>query len=389
MEDKKLVKPKIIRTSTIAMSLNILLKGQLQFLSKKQEVIGVSSAGDGLNEVSTREGVRTIAVEMERGISPLKDFVSLVRMFLLFRKEKPLLVHSITPKAGLITMLAGKLAGVPIRIHTFTGLIFPYRTGLLQKILIAMDRLLCWSATTIFPEGEGVKKDLQKFKITSKPLQIIANGNVNGIDTSFYDKHLIPHEERARIREKLGIKSSDFVYVFVGRLVSDKGINELISAFEQIKDTSVHLILVGPYENEDPLKEQTVHTINQSKTIHAVGFQKDVRTYFSIANALVFPSYREGFPNVVLQAGAMSLPCIVTDISGSNEIISHNENGIIVPVKNQEALHLAMKTLIEDKELYNKLQSRSRMMIQSRFEQHMVWQAIQEQYDRLLNTIKK
>ncbi len=177
---------KIIRTSTVPISLNILLKGQLKFLAQFFTVIGVSGDGQDLEEVEKREGIKTYPIEMERGISPVKDLVSLYRLYLLFKVEKPQIVHSITPKAGLLTMLAGKMAGVPIRMHTFTGLIFPTRKGLVQKLLIKMDKLLCWSATNIYPEGKGVKDDLIKYKITSKPLKVLANGNVNGIDLDYF-----------------------------------------------------------------------------------------------------------------------------------------------------------------------------------------------------------
>ena len=148
---------KIIRTSTVPESLYGLLKGQLKYLSQYFEVVGVSSKGQFLKETSKREEIRTIDVDMERGISPFKDLISLFKLYKVLLKEKPLIIHSITPKAGLLSMLAAKFAGVPIRMHTFTGLIFPTRKGYVQKLLISMDKLLCWAATNIYPEGNGVK----------------------------------------------------------------------------------------------------------------------------------------------------------------------------------------------------------------------------------------
>lgn len=189
---------KLFRTSTVPVSLNILLKGQLNFLNNNFEVTAVSGDGSDLHEVAQRERVRIIPIEMQRKIAPWKDLVSLVKMCLLLRKEKPQIVHSITPKAGLITMLAAKLAGVPVRMHTFTGLIFPSKTGIMQQLLIKMDKLLCWAATDIYPEGNGVKRDLEKYRITSKPLKIIANGNVNGIDTSFFNRENVSDDERKK-----------------------------------------------------------------------------------------------------------------------------------------------------------------------------------------------
>lgn len=379
---------KIIRTSTISLSLNILLKGQLKFLKEYFEVIGISSSGDLLEEVCHREGIQVIPVEMERGISPVKDFCSLIALYRVFKREKPAIVHSITPKAGLLTMLAGKMAGVPIRIHTFTGLIFPSKSGPLRKILIKMDQLLCWSATHIYPEGQGVKDDLIHFNITNKSLNVLANGNVNGLDLNHFSISQISNAEKTNLKAKLDIREEDFVFIFVGRLVGDKGINELVQAFKLLSsDTakSIKLLLVGPVETEvDPLRADTLHELEINSNIISVGFQKDVRPYFAISDALVFPSYREGFPNVVMQAGAMELPAIVSDINGCNEIIIEAENGTIIPSKRVAPLQLAMKRMVEDDDYFISLKKNARIMIESRYEQRVVWQALLTEYYRLL-----
>ncbi|WP_034752400.1 glycosyltransferase family 4 protein [Chryseobacterium daeguense] len=378
---------KIIRTSTIPLSLNVLLKGQLKYLSEFYEVVGISSEGELLDEVKEREGIKTIKVNMERGISPLKDAVSLYRLYKILKKEKPLIVHSITPKAGLLTMLSGKMAGVPVRIHTFTGLIFPTRKGVSKKLLITMDQLLCWAATHIYPEGEGVKKDLINYKITSKYLRVIGNGNVNGIDLQHFSPEQVTGAQKESLRKELNIEDSDFVLVFVGRLVGDKGINELVKAFSLLNKTGKRskLLLVGPVEQElDPLEQETLEEIKNNPDIISVGFQKDVRPYFAISHALAFPSYREGFPNVVMQAGAMELPSIVSDINGCNEIIIEDQNGIIVPVKNSEKLKNAMERLILDEEYYHQLRMNARELIASRYEQSVVWEALLGEYRKLI-----
>lgn len=323
---------------------------------------------------------------MQRPISPIKDVVSLVKLFLLFQKEKPQIIHSITPKAGLLSMLAAKFAGVPIRMHTFTGLIFPSKKGAMQKILIAMDRLLCWAATDIYPEGEGVKKDLQKFKITHKPLKIIGNGNVNGIDLDYFNPTIVSEEQKALLKQELGISASDFVFVFVGRLVRDKGINELVSAFSKLKTQSSKLLLVGPLEQElDPLLPETLNEINNNPNIKSVGFQKDIRPFLAISNVFVFPSYREGFPNVVLQAGAMNLPSIVTNISGSNEIIIEGKNGTIISSKDTESLKSAMEKFQANSLEMAKMSSVSRQYISRRFEQSFVWNELVKEYQKLVD----
>lgn len=383
-------KIKIIRTSTIPMSLNVLLKGQLRFLSNFFEIIGVSSKGEDLIEVGNRERIKTISVEMQREISLFKDLISLIKLYRVFIKEKPQIVHSITPKAGLLSMLAAKLAGVPIRIHTFTGLIFPTRTGAMKKLLIKMDQLLCWAATDIYPEGYGVKKDLISYKITGKPLKVLANGNVNGIDLEHFNGQVVTALKKEKVKNQLKIEEQDFVFIFVGRLVRDKGVNELVEAFARIEQKNVKLLLVGSFEsNLDPLEKRTLRLISVNPNIVCVGFQKDVRPYFAIADALVFPSYREGFPNVVMQAGAMELPSIVSNISGCNEIIIEEQNGLIVPVQNSNAVLYAMERIMKDSALYFTLKNKARPMIQSRYEQSIVWNALLEEYQNQINKLYK
>lgn len=382
-------KPKLIRTSTVPISLNILLKGQLAFLSQHFEIIGISSNGADLDEVQNRENIRVLAIDMQRNISPFNDLVALIKMYRVFKKEKPLLVHSITPKAGLLTMLAGKAAGVPYRLHTFTGLIFPSKRGFIQQLLIKTDRLLCWAATHIYPEGNGVKQDLINYSITSKPLKVLANGNVNGIDLNYFSQSQVSTDQKKQLKLELGIHENDFVFVFVGRLVGDKGINELVSAFFQLQTPNSKLLLVGPFEAElDPLLPETLKIIESDPNIISVGFQADVRPYFAISDCLVFPSYREGFPNVVMQAGAMELPSIVTDINGCNEIIIEGKNGILIPVKNVELLLVAMQKMYTDNLFYRLIKQNARLMIQLRYEQQLVWEALLEEYIRILKEME-
>lgn len=382
---KALSKVKIIRTSTVPISLNILLKGQLNYLNQFYDIVAVSGAGKDLDTVKEREGVRTISVEIQRPISPFKDLISLWKLYKLFKKEQPSMVHSITPKAGLLSMLAAKMAGIPVRAHTFTGLIFPTKTGLMQKLLIQMDRLLCLCATKIIPEGEGVKQDLIKFNITKKPLSILANGNVNGIDTDYFSPDLFSIEQKNKLKQKYGINENDFVFVFVGRMVGDKGINELISAYQQLNKENTKLLLVGPFEHElDPLNPETIDLLQQNKNIISVGWQSDIRPFLAISHCLAFPSYREGFPNVVMQAGAMGLPAIVTNINGCNEIIIEQKNGVIIPPKDTTSLYTAMCNMLNNKTNYSTLKSMARKMITQRYRQEVVWEAIHKEYKNLL-----
>ena len=380
---------KVFRIAAIPASLDILLKGQLKFLNQYYEITAISSDGAELETIEKREGVQVKAINIERKISIFKDLISLWQLYLFFKKEKPEIIHSITPKAGLLSMMAAKFARVPIRIHTFTGLIFPTREGFMKKILIIMDKLLCYCATNIYPEGNGVKADLENYKITLKPLKVLANGNVNGVDLEYFAPNTVSELESYNLKKSLIIPHEDFVFIFVGRLVKDKGITELIAAFKNLNRKCVKLLLVGNYEEElDPLSSETIKEISSNPNIITVGFQKDVRPYFAISNALVFPSYREGFPNVVLQAGAMGLPSIVSNINGCNEIIIENENGTIIPKKDEVSLNLAMQKMAGDGQYYKNLQTNTRTMIVSRFEQSIVWEALLAEYNLITKHVQ-
>ena len=340
-------KPKIIRATTIGSSLESFCAPMLPYLVDKYDIVVVSNPDEALERMSHLPGVRTIGVPMQRHIAPLSDLRSLWRMYRLMRRERPWLVHSMTPKAGLICMLAARLAGVPNRMHTFTGLIWPTSHGIKRSILKAMDRLLCSCATVINPEGRGVRDDMVRGGITRRSMVILGHGNVRGIDPEYYNPEDPGVRQTAKTLRRDDPEAS-MVYVFVGRLVADKGIAELVRAFADVydKDHGARLWLVGCTEDDlDPLDKDTRDTIASHPGIRAFGEQADVRPYLVGADAFVFPSHREGFPNVVLEAGAMGLPSIVTDINGSREIIENHYNGVIVAPGDAKALEAAMDTL--------------------------------------------
>lgn len=348
------------------------------------EVVVVSSPGSALEEIKNREGVMTYAVPMERRMAPFKDIKSLWGLIKVFRREKPDMVHSITPKAGLLSMIAAWICRVPVRLHTFTGLVFPTSSGFKRKVLMFTDKLTCAFATHVVPEGIGVKNDLENYKITKKPLKVLGHGNIMGVDLKRFDpEDKDVFNEAQRIR-----RDGIFTFIFIGRLVGDKGLNELVAAFKCLNQDlpSTRLILVGPEEqNLDPLKSETLEEIERNKDIEAVGKQNDVRPWLLASDAFVFQSYREGFPNVVIEAGAMGLPSIVTDINGSREIIIDGENGVIIPSKDADALYNVMKSFVENPEALEKYRRNTRDLVASRFEQGFVRQCLKDYYREILS----
>ena len=377
---------KIIRATTVPGSLDTFCQGILRELSKKYEVVALSSPGKELDIVAEREGVRTIAVPMERHISLLQDGRSLLKLVRVFRKEKPYMVHSMTPKAGLLCMVAGWLTRIPVRVHTFTGLVWPTSSGLKRNILKLTDKLTCACATHIIPEGEGVKNDLITGKITQKPLKVLGYGNVMGVDMQRFSRR----PEVMRIVEEQNLRdTSKFTFLFVGRIVRDKGINELCEAFMRLhqQQPETRLWLVGPYEDGlDPISDEARHTIDQNDGIMAVGRKSgdELLAYYAAADCFVFPSYREGFPNTVLEAGAMGLPSIVTDINGSREIIIEGQNGTIIPSKNAEALYRAMRDIICNEKSRDSMANNARRLVGTRFEQGYVRQCLYDFYDEIM-----
>lgn len=378
---------KIIRITTVPASLSILLKGQLKYMSDYYEVIGVSSSGSQLTEVEQNEGVKTYVVEMTRTISPLKDLKSLYQLYKFIKKEKPLIVHTHTPKAGTLGMLAAKLAKVPHRLHTIAGLPLLEAKGAKRKLLNTVEKITYASATLILPNSFGLLDIVKQHKFTNEnKLKVIGKGSSNGIDTEHFKKSNVSESQQEQLKSKLGISDTDFVFTFVGRLVTDKGINELIDAFNTINRTNqnIKLLLVGTLETElDPLNNDTLQIIESNKNIISVGWQTDVRPYFAIADALTFPSYREGFPNVVMQACAMELACIVTDINGCNEIITNYKNGLIIPPKSKDNLLAAMQFFLDNTEKTKAFSKAARPIILENYKREVIWKELLNLYKSL------
>lgn len=362
-------KKKIIRSVTVPQSIVFCQDVMLKMEKMGYEFVMVTSPGKELDAFRIEcPQFRVVEVPMERHISLLKDLRALVKMIEVMVRERPYIVHSMTPKAGLISMVAAWLTRVPVRIHTFTGLIWPTAVGAKRKVLMLMDRILCSCATHVIPEGHGVLNDLSAFRVCRKPMHVLGYGNVRGVDMErFNPERFTPSVVDDRL----------FTYVFVGRIVGDKGINELVDAFTRLHDeyNKTRLVLVGAFEEQlDPISELTQNRINNSESINACGPKcgDELLQMYVDADCFVMPSYREGFPNTVLEAGAMGLPQIVTDINGSREIIINGENGLIVPPKDAEALYEAMSRMLTDELMRKSMANKARPMIASRFEKNFV-----------------
>jgi len=383
---------KLVRVTTIPLSLEKLLEGQLTFMNNHFEVIAVAAEKERLDKYGRDNKVATFWVELTRAITPLADVKAVFKLARYLKEEKPLIIHSHTPKAGLISMLAGSIAGVPIRLHTVAGLPLLEVQGFKRIILDVVEKLTYRLAHRVYPNSFELQKLILQLGYADKSkLKVLGRGSSNGIDTSYFNPDLYSSLDRQGLRNEYGIPLNDLTFVFVGRLVKEKGIEELVHAFLEInaKHSNTSLLLVGPLEQElDPLSNSVLEEIKSNLKIFTTGYQVDVRPFFAMADVLTFPSYREGFPNVVLQAGAMSLPAIVSNINGCNEIIQNGTNGLIIPVKSREALKNAMRRLLDDKVLRNQLTVNSRQIIQNKYERSYFWQILLKEYKELESSLK-
>ncbi len=376
---------KIFRVTTKPIALKILLKGQLKFINKYHDVIAVSSPGKELKDIKNQEGTRIIALKMNRNISPIKDLVSLINMIRILKKERPDVVHSHTPKAGLISMLASALCGIPNRLHTVGGLPLMETKGFKRKILLQVEWLTYKCSTKIFSNSFGLKKFILKnIKIPKDKITILGSGSTNGIDTKYFDRTNKIYKSSLKIKKELGLNKM-FSFIFIGRFVKDKGIDELIEAFCKInlKYKFTRLLLIGWEENLNPISNKVKKIIKSKNSIINLGFKKDIRSFLVASDCHVLPSYREGFPNVVLQAGCMKIPSIVSNINGCNEIIQNKVNGLYIKPKNIQSLYLAMEKILLNKNLARSLAKNSRQNITKRFRQDKIHNEILSFYSTL------
>lgn len=391
-----MAKPKLIRITTVPVSMNIILKGQLAFMNQYFRVIGVSAwHPKHFPEIKEREGIGMIQVKMARGISLWKDIKALLNLYFIFRRERPTIVHTQTPKAGLVGMVAAWFAGVPVRLHTVGGLPLLGTQGFKRTLLVFLERLTYRCALRVYPNSNGLKTILVKEKLAhEEKLKVLGNGGSNGVNINFFDPRELKHLTRSKLRSQLGIAEDAFVFLFVGRMAEEKGFAELIDAFENLqkKNSSdkIRLLLIGTFEEDHGvLNRELKDRILTNPDISKPGRFDDVRPFYLLSDVYVFPSYREGFPNTLLEAGAMELPIIATDINGCNEIVVPGQNGVLIPPKNSSALLKAMDELMTNTNKRNQYVAEARSTIVSKFSQEIVWNALLKEYIEFSKTAKK
>lgn len=379
------MKKKISIIVTVPLSLETWLKGQPRYLSNYYDIELITSYSKSIERIRSYENVTITLVDFTRQINPLKDLKILMTLWRHFLLTKPDMVYSITPKAGLLGMIAAWLARVPVRLHLIVGLAYFGSVGKRRFLLKSIEKITYWFATNLYANSLNLPDIIAK-ELTSKKVNVIGYGSVNGVDTEFF-QDTMTLEKKSALRHSLNIPDESFLLLFTGRIVSDKGVNELISAYDTLSKTypNIHLLLVGDYETYlDPIQAHTQMLIQNHPRIHAVAFQSDIRPYFCIADLLILPSYREGLPNVLIEAGSCGVPLVATNINGCNEVIIEKENGLLISPKSAQSLSDAIELLVNDHALYGKLKTNARLSILNRYDQHFYWKQLHNEFDLLL-----
>lgn len=372
------------------MALRYLLPGQMHFMANNGfDVLMISADGKELAEVIKNEQCRHMIVPMTRKITPLQDLKCLYRLVKIFRKERPDIVHSHTPKAGLLGMLAAKICGVKVRIHTVAGLPLMVEKGFKYQLLKYIEKLTYAAAGQVWPNSRSLMQFIVEHKLckTGK-LKIIAKGSTNGIQLERFSPEKLDPKIIEEIKVQINFSQQNRYLLCIGRLVVDKGITELVHVFTQLQKNNddLVLILVGEYENTlDPLPEDTLNEINVNPSIIHIDWTTQVEYYMSLAGFFVFPSHREGFPNVLLQAGAMGLPVICSHITGNIDIVTNNETGLIFDSGNEQQMLKLLQYALLHPQYMQSMAKKLQQDIRENYPRENIWKNMLEAYKSLVN----
>jgi glycosyltransferase involved in cell wall biosynthesis len=382
--------PKLIRITTVPLSLKLLLGGQMKFMKANGwEVIMVSSDGREVQQITRDEGVKHEVIPFTRKITPIHDLICIWKLYQLFKREKPDIVHTHTPKAGLLGMIAAKLSGQKIRIHTLAGIPYMATKGAKKGILVKAEKWTYSYATEVWPNSRGLKSFvIEENLCSSDKLRVIGKGSSNGVDLEKFNRGVLKENHLVAATMRILPGENDYIILAVGRLVQDKGIEELVHAFLESKIYSMSkLVLLGSFEQElDPISLDLMKTIEENPRIVKINWSDHVAHYMALADVLVHASHREGFPNVLLESGAMELPVICSDIIGNNDIVVQQKTGLIFPVKDKLVLKEALEFAFVKRNKMAQLARNLYLEVQENYDRKSVHQALLANYKRLLES---
>ena len=379
-------RPRVAHVTTVDLSLRYLLLNQLERIrSEGYDVVGVSAAGPDVVEVEAR-GIPHFAVPMTRRFTPLADLRALVALIRLMRRERFDVVHTHTPKAGLLGQLAARMSGVPVVVNTLHGFYFHEGTKPVpRRFYIWMERIAAKCSDTILSQN---KEDM-----TTAVAEGIAGPELlkwlgNGIDVSRFDRRRFSDATLGALRRDVGLDEGSPVVGFVGRLVEEKGILDLLRAAKTVADAvpNVQFLIIGPYDEEKPdaLRPEVAERYGVEDRCRFLGMRHDMPELYALMDLLVLPSYREGFPRAPMEASAMGVPAVVTDIRGCREAVEHGQNGLLFPAGDSDALAAAVIDLLGDEDRRVRMGATGRAMAEDRFDEQKVFDRVLREYERLL-----
>ena len=383
-------RPRVVHvvTSDLAVAL---MRGQLQFLQQQGfDVTLISSPGKWLDAVGQTEHVRIIGVPMEREIAPMKDFVSLCRLWWIMRALHPVISNVGTPKAGLLAGCAAWLTGVPYRFYTLRGLRFETASGPRRRLLVFAERMACRLAHRVICVSESLRDRAVASGLTTRQRTLVFGaGSSNGVDASRYVPTPDVMRRAAELRCKWSIPPSAPIVGFVGRLTNDKGVPELVEGFSRLgrKFPDLRLLLLGGFESDDALSVKMRERLEAHPRIILAGKVYDTPPYYALMDVLVLPSHREGFPNVVLEAYAAGKPVVAARATGIVDAVMDGETGLLFAIGDVAALVGCLERLLGNRVMASKLGAAGQELVKREFRQDMVWNALNEEYRRLLQTL--
>ena len=365
----------------------ILLRGQLRRLQEAGfRPAALSAPGPFMSKAGLKDDVPMFTVAMEREVSPLKDFVSLVRVWRLLRRLRPSICNAGTPKAGLLVMLAAWIARVPCRVYTIRGLRCETARGLPRMILVAVERIACGCAHRVICVSPSLYSRAIELKLVgARKAVVLGSGSSNGVDVPRFAPTPSRVARAAEIRRGLKHNAGP-VIGFIGRFTRDKGVGELIEAFDLVRRrfADAVLLLIGSYEQGDAIEPKVRTRIDAGLGIEAIPFQPDIAPYYLAMDVFVLPTYREGFPNTVLEAQAAERPVVTTQATGAIDSVLDGRSGILVPVGDVHALADAIGELLADPAMARRFGRAGRERVEHQFQQEIVWDELIELYRALL-----
>lgn len=383
---------RIARVSTIPFFVFTQLSAQLESLTDSGAKVSViSSEGELSDTLQMIKGCIFQPVPIAREIRFFADIATLVTLWKLFRKEQFHIVHSTTPKAGLLCAIAAKLAGIPVCVHTYTGQPWVTMKGIKKALVKYSDKLVAWFNTRCYTDSFSQREFLIKNKIVREhKLQVIGNGSLAGVNTERFCRNNFSDENKTKLKESLGISDSTKILLFVGRVTAEKGIFELIDAVNMLLKSAhdVVLLVVGPFElyNEEMVRTYAQQHVGDK--VIFTGFQEKPESFMAISDLLCLPSYREGFGTVVIEAAAMQLPTVGTRIYGLTDAVVENVTGLLVEPKNSNQLYSALERLLSEPELRTQMGEQARDRALTDFDSKNCNSYLIEEYRKLLKNSK-